>query len=116
VADSGWLAAGSYGANWRRYTGAATIFDPQYRKLPNGLVLLRGLVDKTAALAVPETMFTLPAGYRPGGLAGVIEIHTTHSNAGAAEIRVHSTGVVQLNSGGSASFTSLAGISFLAEN
>jgi hypothetical protein len=112
-ADSGWLAVGNYGASWAAF---AAPFTPQYRKLPSGLVVLRGLVAKGAALALPETMFTLPAGYRPGGLAGVVQIFETASFAGRAEIRLYDTGVVALQAGGSATWVSLAGITFLGEN
>lgn len=114
VADSGWLTGHTFGTNWSSFGGTWTV---RYRKLPSGLVVLQGLAAKSAALALPETMLTLPAGYRPGvATGGTGIIHECTASGGRAEVRVFDTGVVQLNAGGSATWTSVGGISFLAEN
>lgn len=110
VADSGWVDVGSYGTNWATYDG--TTYLAQYRKLPDGMVLLRGMVKKAAALGVPETMFTLPAGYRPGKATPL----PVASAAGYATVQVYGNGQVNLDSGGSATWVSLAAIAFKAEN
>lgn len=112
--DSGWLAVGNYAANWQTYSAS---WLPYYRKFPDGMVHLRGLVAKNAAAALPEIMFTLPAGYRPGAVIG--RIYPAAYHAGNCEIRIHSTGAVVIQTGGSgglAQWISLDGIQFFAEN
>ncbi len=111
--DSGWLTGHTFATNWGDFTN----WPVRYRKLPSGLVVLQGLAAKSAALATPETMFTLPAGFRPGvAVAATAAIYAAASAAGYAQVRVYATGVVALESGGSATWTSVGGISFLAEN
>lgn len=111
--DSGWLDTGVYGTNWTNYSAVDATYAFAFRKLPSGLVLLRGLVRKTAALALPEVMVTLPVGYRPANNA---LIYATSSAAGIAEVRLRNDGALLLGGGGSATWTSLAGIVFYAEN
>lgn len=92
--ETAYAAVGNYGTNWRAYTGGSQ-FAPQYWRDNAGVVHLEGRVEKTAALGTPETVFTLPAGFRPSGT------RTLHARAsgGAAELQVSSAGVVQLQSG-----------------
>jgi hypothetical protein len=89
----------------------ATYRDPQYRRNSLGRVELRGLM-KSGTVNVPA--FTLPAGYRPG----VGEIFTQQASSGLADLRVFSSGAVQVSAyyaGGTNASVSLAGITFAAE-
>lgn len=62
--DTGWVGV-TFGTGFTNYgTGYESV---AYRKLPNGLVLLKGLIKTTASIAAGATMFTLPSGYRPNG-------------------------------------------------
>jgi hypothetical protein len=78
-----------------------------YRKLTNGMVVLRGLCMNGTA----TTICTLPAGYRPGIqlLFGV----QTNPNV-MCRIDISPGGVIS-HTGGNAGWLSLAGITFLAE-
>lgn len=98
--------AGSYAANWSDFGGGEVPGAYRYDGL--GCVLLRGLVKKGAALALPDTICTLPAGYRPA----TEWIFACASAGGYAEVRVTTSGAVYLNSGGSASYTSLNNVRF----
>ena len=113
--DSGWLDLGSFGTNWSAYL-TSDDFKPQYRKLPSGLVLLRGLVKKGAALAPPETISTgLPAGYRPGAASRQQIYNQANAANNVTDLRITGGGAISLAGGGSASWTSLDGIAYLAE-
>lgn len=79
-----------------------------YRLLPNGLVLLKGLVKNGSA----ATMLNLPAGYRPG-IQLLLNVQTSPNVACRVDI---STGGDVNHTGGSNGWVSLNGISFLAEN
>lgn len=103
--DSGWLAP-ALAANWANF-GAGEVA-AGYRKDATGQVWIKGLVKKSVALAPPDTVFTLPVGYRPAANWRFV----THSAAGTATWVVTTAGLVQLTSGGSATNTSLTGISF----
>jgi hypothetical protein len=81
--------------------------DAGYLKSQDGIVHLRGLIEDGA---VPSTAFTLPAGCRPSGTC----IFITKCNAGDAEIRVDSAGVVTVQSG-DPNWVSLEGVSFYAD-
>lgn len=113
TADSGWLTAVTYATNWASLTN----YTVRYRKFPDGMVVLQGAAAKSVALGTPETMFTLPAGYRPGvAVAATQIIYAAASAGGYAEVRVDAAGVVSLEAGGSATWTSVGGITFYAEN
>ena len=112
-ADSGWLTSVTFGTNWADFPS----WGVRYRKLPSGMVILQGLAAKSSALALPETMFTLPAGYRPGvASARTGMIFECAAYGGRAEVRVLADGKVGLETGGSVTFTSVNGIAFFAEN
>lgn len=100
--QNGWV---NYPAN----TG--TNFSPAgYFKDSNGIVHLRGLVRfGTAGAAI----FTLPAGYRPGGRSMFPCDSAAPANYGGIEV---STAGVVTNRSGLNAYVSLAGIQFLAEN
>lgn len=119
--DTGWLDLGTvatYGTNWTVY--ASDFHRPMCRRLANGLVLFRGLVAKSAALTgAEETMFLMPVGWRivaPGYnlAATTVEILSTVSAAGHTDVRVYNTGQVNLVSGGSVVFVSLAGLMYMS--
>lgn len=61
-----------YAGSWTNAGGAYPV--GQYTKLPNGMVLLRGMVKRTGGTTAIETIATLPTGYRPAvqqyGFAG----------------------------------------------
>lgn len=79
-----------------------------YRKLSNGLVLVRGLVANGTAAAI----CTLPAGYRPG--ITMLYIADTSPNIDC-RVDVTTAGVIT-HQGGAAGWISLNNICFLAEN
>jgi hypothetical protein len=83
--------------SWTNY--GSGFYDVQYRKTANGHVQLRGLVGGGS---VNTTIFTLPTGYRPLKRA----LLSTISNTGVARVDVHTTGNVDLISGGT-TFVSL---------
>jgi hypothetical protein len=100
-ADSGWLAAaGLYAANWSDFDAGHAV---QYRKDATGRVWLRGLAKKAVALALPDTILTLPAGFRPTRADNPVSVA---SNAGGyTELRVNTAGAVFIWVGGSAVWT-----------
>ena len=79
-----------------------------YRKLANGLVVLRGLVKNGTANPICQ----LPAGYRPG-LQMLYCVQSTPNTA--TRVDIQTDGVV-INNGGANGWVSLCNISFLAEN
>lgn len=136
-AAPGWVAP-TLAAGWANYgAGWATA---GYRKI-RGVTYLRGLVKRTAN-PTSDTIFTLPAGYRPGmsglylatvlGLYGVPgnysgepfdNVSTDISNIGV-RLDISSGGGVTLSNSyaeqmppgaGDVGYVSLNGISFLAE-
>jgi hypothetical protein len=104
---NGWV---NYGGNY---------LPASYWKDKNGVVHLSGLI-KNGTTAAGTTLFVLPAGYRPAG----VEIHINHSpnyvsgqrQFDFVRIDVYHDGNVVLQTVASASWISLAGISFKAEN
>lgn len=65
----------------------------RFIKDASGVVHLSGVV---ASGTVPETIFTLPAGYRPDDNI----LLSTESNTGIAELEIKPEGDVYVNSGG----------------
>ncbi len=98
----------NYYANWTDYlTGWPT---GGYRLDQSGYVVLKGLVKKVTALAVPDNIALLPAGYIPVGSNG--HIFPVSTATGFAEVRVNSNGTVTLQTAGSNTYVSLDGIRF----
>lgn len=106
-----------YSNSYRDYNGGAdaTWDNPYYWKDTSGVVRLRGLVDRTGLnFAAAQTMFTLPAGYRPFKR----EMFSVVANAvDWVRIDIQTNGVVSLESWGSRmtnpiSFIPLSGIAF----
>lgn len=103
--DSGWQGL-SYAANWSDF--GAGFPAGAYKIDELGVVNLKGLVKKSSAIALPDTIATLPVGARPA---------TTHCftyaySGGVGEIRVNPSGAIFLQSGGSTTNNSLDGIRF----
>ena len=78
-----------------------------YRKLSNGLVVLRGLVKNGSAAGIA----TLPAGYRPG-IQLLFCVYTSPNTPCRMDI---STAGGISHTGGSSVWISLDGITFIAE-
>lgn len=104
-ADSGWIAP-ALAANWSNFGGGQATAG--YRKDAVGRVELKGLVKKATALALPDTLFTLPVGYRPA----TTRHFPVYSAGGFTSVAIFSNGAVQIEVGGSASFTCCDGIRF----
>lgn len=94
----------TFANSWVNYD-AGTNAQAGYWKDFLGIVHLKGLVKDGSA--VPTSVFTLPAGYRPLGH----ESFAVASSAGYGRIDVLSTGVVNI-AVGSTTWTSLSGITF----
>lgn len=82
---------------------------PQYCRTALGEVQLRYMACKSSALALPDTIGTLPAGFRPPytcffSVASLGAVYT--------EVRISTAGVITLNVGGSDSGVVLDGIHF----
>lgn len=84
-----------------------------YRKLANGLVVLRGLIS-SGTTASGTTLFTLPTDYRPD--ISVPFQQATFNGTTGTDVRVRASGEVQIaGTATSSTWVSLQGISFLAE-
>lgn len=104
--DTGW-AAPSLQNSWVNYGSTWEIAG--YRK-KNGFVQLRGLI-KSGVVTSGTTLFTLPTGFRP-----LTDKHVICVSAQATcVLNIMATGIVKINAGASATYISLADISFIAE-
>jgi len=103
--DTGWTPF-PYVNGWVDY--AAPYGPCGFRKNPNGVVFLKGLVQNGTA----TTICTLPAGYRPG-VTLLLNVQTSPNAACRLDI---SAGGVITHTGGNNGWISLGGITFLAEN
>jgi len=99
--DTSWQTF-SYVNSWVDY--GAPYGPAGYRKLPSGLVVLKGLVQSGVAS-------TIATGYRPGH-QGLFNMQTNPNVA--CRVDVSTAGVIS-HTGGSAGWLSLNGITFLAE-
>tara|TARA_B100001564_G_C20470527_1_gene592415 strand:- start:46 stop:861 length:816 start_codon:yes stop_codon:yes gene_type:complete len=100
-----WIAP-TFGTNWGNYGG--TYNTAGYYRDGDGIVHLRGLVTG-GSYGSTGTIFTLPAGFRPGGR----HLFSIISNQAHGRLDIKSTGQVIPYVG--ASWISLDGISFKAE-
>lgn len=98
-----------YANGWADYD-ATEWFGGQYYKDSLGIVHLRGLL-RTGTVTSGTTMFTLPAGYRPGRKI----LQPTMSNNNLARIELHTDGTAKTNAGVAAGWVTIANISFRAE-
>jgi hypothetical protein len=112
--DTAWTSATLLNA----FTHYSAPFGPAgYRKMPDGTVVVRGLVSGGAASSTP--VFTLPVGYRPA--TGRQYLFMVHNANGPIRIDVNDGGSVIcgpmaiVGATYSTGWTSLDGIRFLAE-
>jgi Tfp pilus assembly protein PilV len=101
------LADTSLSNNWVRYS--TTYNQPGYVKGSDGIVTLRGLI-KSGTNAGGETIFTLPAGYRP--LKTNIFVANRAGSYGRIDVLNDGRVIVRY---ASPTWTSLDGINFIAE-
>lgn len=108
AAATAWVAVGSGGsapafaANWSNFGGSQQTC--AYMKDREGRVWIRGTVKKSAAIALPDTIFTLPAtgGFRPA----TEKIVVGSANGGVfTEFRVQTGGAFLINVGGHVTYT-----------
>lgn len=129
-ADSGWIALEdgvSLAQGWYAY--GSGFVAPAYRKR-RGVVHLRGMVKATSLPEAFPWIFTLPAGYRPGGIhifVGAGQLNPAqYGNSGPTvtdvgiRIQIGSDGKVTpaqgvFSNAGVVSWVSLSGISFPAD-
>lgn len=82
----------AFGAKWQSFGDP---YVPQFKKLPDGTVRIRGMVSPVAGGGAFTTVFTLPVGYRPSSPV----IRPSMASSGAAEIlidlRIGTDGAVQ---------------------
>jgi hypothetical protein len=99
-------------------------YQPSYRK-ENGIVYMRGLLKSASAPAAPSDAASIPAGYRPGQIwtfaskaAGANGNTINVSTTIASRINVYPDGTIEIydNPVNAASFVSLFGITYPAEN
>lgn len=98
------------GADWQDYANG---YSPaSYTRTKSGLVMLRGLIKKSTAATVGETLGSLPYEYRPIG--GRLMFGTTTSGNASARIDITANGDVIFSDGGSAAWYSLETVRYLA--
>jgi Siphovirus protein of unknown function (DUF859) len=96
---------------WANYSGTTGYQRASYWKDKNGIVHITGMI-KSGATAAGTTIFNLPEGYRPANQHVFV---TTSSSGLATRIDVTKNGEVQGNYNLNTGWTTLAGISFKAE-
>jgi hypothetical protein len=96
----------SFSNSWADYSAG----NLKYKKNGN-VVYLAGLI-KSGSFGTATTAFTLPAGYRPGQLL-IVPLAAYDGAAGIAYINTNGTVCIYK---GSTTWTSLGGVSFVAEN
>ena len=117
--DTDWHYVGEAGEpafqnSWVNYNGWG---DCAFRKMADGMVLLKGLIKSGNTGA---TIFTLPVGYRPSpSPTGPLSAEDNHifaviANAGMGRVDVYADGKVNAN-GLNNTWVSLNSIRFLAE-
>jgi type II secretory pathway pseudopilin PulG len=101
-----WISPGLQNG-WSNFNnGYATA---SYLKTPDGFVILKGLILDTAFTG-SETLFTLPAGYRPEKL----QTFQVESNNDGATVTVNPDGTVVASTNIDASWVSLSDVKFLS--
>lgn len=99
--------AASFATNWSNF--GAPWSNVEYTIDLHKRVHLRGMCKKSVAVAGPDTIFTLAAGYRPAA----DEYFDVNSNGAFGTVFVTSAGLVRVQVG-NAAYVSLSGISFYA--
>jgi len=98
----------AFAANWSNYSVPAFLAGGFYKD-KSSRVFLQGLIKKAIAVVGGETMFTLPAGYRPANPC----LFQVISNSALGRVDVATTGAVSLQVG-NAGWVALDGLSFRA--
>lgn len=105
--STGWTGL-SMANGWGTYPGFSP---PQYRKAADGVVTLRGLLNKGSPAAFGETIATLPVGYRPKERI----IFATPSCCGISRVDIATDGTIIKLDGDSSIWQSFDGMNFMAE-
>lgn len=108
---TGWTTMTPLATGWTPYS--ASWQPPRYKKGTDNFVTLSGLIKKSSAATNPETIFTLPVGFRPA--RDVICGQPSSPGTSYARVDISRGGPVILREGGSNGFVSLAGCDFFAE-
>jgi hypothetical protein len=97
---------------WTNYPTAPLNTPAGYRKLSNGMVMLRGLLDSGTGSSA-QTMFVLPTGFRPA-YSTIFSVWT--SGTAAIRLDVQADGAVKpMTATTVGTDVSLAGVSFFAD-
>jgi type II secretory pathway pseudopilin PulG len=112
-----WSTLTGLGANWTYYPGAWSGFGSAslaYRKTSAGVVILRGLLQKSNAPVPGEVIATLPAGYAPAGQL-IFDVGGYNGANCATRVDINTSGQIIFQAGttGSANWVSLEGIHFI---
>lgn len=112
--DVSWTATPAPQNSWAAVAGWST---GGYRKDANGFVHLRG---RFTGGADNTTIFTLPAGYRPGSGTAAFPLSITDNNdatiSASGSAFISTAGVVTMRFSASPNRLALDGITFYAEN
>lgn len=113
TSDSGWIDV-TFENSWYDYAGSWD--DVQYRKIGD-VVHLKGLARKDSAFTSPDTIFTLPEGFRPEGnnIHAVRAYVSGGPGASAERLTILNDGTVRADFAGNSTagnWASLAGVSF----
>ena len=103
------VTAPTLSTNWSNFGGAYQTAG-YWKDNATGMVHLTGMIKKSVAGVVGETIFTLPTGYRPAAS----ELFGIDSNNAHGRIDVTAAGLVQFQIGTATAWISLSGISFRA--
>lgn len=96
--------------SWSNYEPNNNWTKAAYTKTSDGIVVVKGLINRTGTYTVGETIGTLPAGYRPSGplMFGGL------SSSVSTRIDVQSNGNIDFSTGHSSAWSSLNSIRFVA--
>jgi len=113
--DSAWTSI-SLASGWAWGNSAYT--PPRYRKLSSGMVYVQGMLVWTGGGAQPsgaQTIFTLPAGYRPGYIVNTQNVCSGNAYGTSCRIDVGTNGVVSYIQGDNVSNFMAMTFQFFAE-
>ncbi len=94
--------------NWRNYEQGYS--RASYTKTSEGIILIKGLVQRTGTAVVGETIATLPVGYRPDNAL----LFGTQASGAASRIDISPAGGIIAGPGTNAGWTSLETVRFVA--
>lgn len=111
--DTGWIAPVLLNG-WAQY---ASGWDCLYRR-KNGFTVIRGLLQKPGGTGLNLNMFQLPTGFRPpyANIFYTAQAASTSPTAiNAIVLYVTTDGMVHAETGANAIWSSLSGVTFIAE-